>query len=158
MPRSKKQSASPQRSHATVQKAGSKTYVEIPFEPNEVWGDKERHYVTETVGSCKFRGLLLFDGSQFVLPLGAAWVRDNPVKVGDVVAVELEPDGPVLERLDADIASAIAGDPQAKRFFESVAPFYRKNAIRWIESAKRAETRAARIIEVVRMLAAGKTM
>jgi hypothetical protein len=38
----------------------------------------------------------------------------------------------------------------------SVAPFYRKNFLRWIDQAKRSETRAARIAEMVKMLEGGK--
>ena len=40
--------------------------------------------------------------------------------------------------------------------FRSIAPFYRKNFIRWITDAKRAETRAARIAEMVKALAEGR--
>ena len=149
---------SPQRFVATVETAGTKTYVEIPFDPNTVWGDKDRHYVAGTLDSQRIRGLLAFDGEQFVLPLGPAWLRDNDVSAGAKVTIALEPDGPVVGSLESDIAAALASDPEAKRFFESIAPFYRKNAIRWIESAKRAETRASRIVEAVRLLKAGKTM
>lgn len=143
---------------ATVRTAGTKTYVEIPYDPNTVWGDKDRHYIAGTLNSQRIRGVLVFDGNQFVLSLGPAWLRDNAMSAGAEVNVELEPDGPLVERLEHDTAAALASDPEAKRFFESIAPFYRKNAIRWIDSAKRAETRASRIVEVVRMLRAGKTM
>ena len=34
--------------------------------------------------------------------------------------------------------------------------FYRRNYVRWIESAKRPETRAARIADTVALLKAGK--
>jgi hypothetical protein len=150
--------ASQQQFAATVQTAGTKTYLEIPFDPNAVWGDKDRHYFAGTLDSQRIRGFLVFDGSQFVLSLGPAWLRDNATSPGAKVNVVLEPDGPLLERLEPDIATALTSDAEARRFFESIAPFYRKNAIRWIESAKRAETRASRIAETVRMLRAGKTM
>lgn len=41
-------------------------------------------------------------------------------------------------------------------FFQSVAPFYRKNFLRWIDQAKRPETRAGRIAEMVKMLEEGR--
>lgn len=47
-------------------------------------------------------------------------------------------------------------EPEAKAFFDSLATFYRKNYIRWIESAKRPETRGARIAEMVTLLKAGQ--
>ena len=47
-------------------------------------------------------------------------------------------------------------EPAARRLFESLPTFYRKNFLRWIESAKRPETRARRIAETVATLKAGK--
>jgi uncharacterized protein YdeI (YjbR/CyaY-like superfamily) len=55
-----------------------------------------------------------------------------------------------------DIADAVRADPQARAFFESLASFYRKNYVRWIEEAKRPETRAKRIAEAVSLLNAGR--
>ena len=68
----------------------------------------------------------------------------------------LQPDGPQSEALAADITEALNAAPEAETFFHSVAPFYRKNFLRWIDQAKRPETRAARIAEMVKMLEAGK--
>ena len=41
-------------------------------------------------------------------------------------------------------------------FFESLPTFYRKNFMRWIDSAKRPETRAKHIAEVIETLKAHK--
>ena len=54
------------------------------------------------------------------------------------------------------MASALDAEPQAKAFFEALATFYRNTYIKWIESAKRPETRAARINEMVELLKVGK--
>jgi uncharacterized protein YdeI (YjbR/CyaY-like superfamily) len=70
------------------------------------------------------------------------------MKVECVLSLE----SPVLEDLPRDVANAIEAEPQAKAFFEEIAPFYRKNYLRWIEEAKRPETRAKRIAEVVNLL------
>ena len=75
---------------------------------------------------------------------------------GDTVRVELSPEGPQLDRMPPDVAAALAAEPRARAFFEGLATFYRKNFMRWIESAKRPETRANRIAEMVRLLKAGK--
>ena len=61
-----------------------------------------------------------------------------------------------METLAADITAALNQAPEAKAFFEALATFYRKGYIDWIEGAKRPETRAARIDEMVKLLAAGK--
>ncbi len=145
-----------QRFKTTVAKAGSRTYIAIPFDPNETWGVKQRHYITGSINGCTVRGSLGSDGSQYFLPLGAAWRRDNGVEAGMDVDVELTPEGPQAATLAPDIVAALDSEPQARQFFESLTTFYRKNFIRWIESAKRPETRSARIAEMVALLKAGK--
>lgn len=102
------------------------------------------------------RGSLGSDGQQYFLPLGAAWRRDCGIDAGNTVEVSLSPEGPQSESLSADVSDALEAEPQAKAFFESLATFYRNTYIKWIESAKRPETRATRIQEMIESLKAGK--
>jgi hypothetical protein len=139
-----------------IAKSGTRTFIALPFNPNEVWGVKRRHYVAGTVNGFGVRGSLGSDGKQYFLPLGAAWRRDCGIDAGDEVNVVLSPEGPQSETLSADIADALEAEPQAKAFFESLATFYRNTYIKWIESAKRPETRAVRIKEMIELLKAGK--
>jgi hypothetical protein len=141
---------------STATKVGSKTLIALPFDPHDTWGRKERHYVSGSINGNPVRGLLVFDGTQFFLPVGAAWCRDHHLTHGTPVKVLLVPEGPQFEHLSDDIALALEAVPQAKKVFESLATFYRKNYIGWIESARRPETRQARIAEMVRLLVAGK--
>jgi hypothetical protein len=140
----------------TVARSGSRTYLVLPFDPNETWGVKQRHYVTGSINGAPIRGSLGSDGRQFFLPLGAAWRRDTGVEVGARVEVVLVPEGPQADMLAPDVVAVLAADPHAKAFFESLATFYRNTYIRWVESAKRPETRQARITELVSLLKAGK--
>src|SRR5215208_2437248 len=110
-----------QRFQATIVESGARAYVTIPFDPNEVWGVKERHYVTGSIDGCKIRGCLDAEGTQVVLPLGPAWRRDNPVAVGAEVEVVLGPDGHQSDNIAPDVAAALAAEPEARLFFESVA-------------------------------------
>ena len=57
----------------------------------------------------------------------------------------LAPEPPQLETVAPDIREALVAAPAARQQFESVATFYRKGFVDWIEAAKRPETRAARI-------------
>ena len=139
-----------------ITKSGTRTYIALPFNPNEVWGVKKRHYITGTVNGHGVRGSLGSDGKQYFLPLGAAWRRDCGLDAGDKVDVVLSPEGPQSESLSPDVADALDAEPQAKAFFESLATFYRNTYIKWIESAKRPETRAARLKEMIELLKAGK--
>jgi uncharacterized protein YdeI (YjbR/CyaY-like superfamily) len=78
------------------------------------------------------------------------------IAIGDEVSVELAPEGPQRGDLAGDIAAALAADPAAGAFFDTLAQFYRKAYLRWIDSTtRRPDLRAARIAEVVGLLAAG---
>jgi Bacteriocin-protection, YdeI or OmpD-Associated/Domain of unknown function (DUF1905) len=145
-----------QRFEVTLAKSGSGAYLVIPFDPDEVWGAKEHHYVAGTIDDRTFRGHLDTDGPRCILPIGAAWIRDNGIGPGASVVVSLAPDGHQIDTIAPDIAAALTAEPLARALFASVAPFYRNNFIRWIESAKRPETRARRIAETVAMLKDGR--
>ena len=145
-----------QRFQATITKSGTRTFLPIPFNPNEIWGTKQRHHITGTVNGHGIRGSLGSDGKQYFLPLGAAWRRDSRLDAGDTVDVTLSPEGPQSESLSDDVVEALDAEPQAKAFFESLATFYRNTYIKWIESAKRSETRTARIKEMIDLLKASK--
>jgi len=141
-----------QRFRTTVAETGTRVYIPIPFDPNEVWGGKQRHHITGTVNECKVRGSLDSDGTQYFLILGAAWRRDNGLMSGDEVDVELTPEGPQSDNAAPDVAAALDTDPPSQEFFDSLPTFYRNNYIRWIESAKRPETRSGRIAEMMELL------
>lgn len=48
-----------------------------------------------------------------------------------------------------DLASAFASQSAAAAFFDACAPSYRRNVLRWLHTAKRPETRAARIARIL---------
>ena len=140
----------------TLDSAGTKAVLRLPFDPNEVWGEKQRHHITGSVNGRAVRGALDLDGTQYVLSLGPAWRRDAGLDVGDQVEVTLSPEGPQFADLAPDIAAALRASPAARAFFEALATFYRKGYLRWIDGARRDETRAERIAEMVRLLEAGE--
>ena len=77
--------------------------------------------------------------------------------MGDPVTVALMPEGPQSEALSADIAGALAAEPDAARFFDGLATFYRKNYLRWIDATKRSpDLRAQRIAEFIESMKAGE--
>jgi hypothetical protein len=141
---------------AIVQKEGSFTFVAIPFSPREVWGAKPRYYVTGTINGIPVRGTLGALEQAYFLRLGAAWIRGTGIELGATVTVQLALEGPQEDNLAPDIAKALTDNEKAKTFFDGLPTFYRKNFMRWIESAKREETRAKRIHEMVALLEEGK--
>ncbi len=145
-----------QRFQATLISAGQRVWIEIPFDPDTAWGRKERHHVRGTINDWPIRGPLSVEAGRVVLSLGAAWRRGNGLAAGHRVQVALTPEGPQLDRLSEDITQALAAEPAAQGFFEGLATFYRNTYVRWIEGAKRPETRRARIAEMVALLKLGK--
>ena len=140
----------------TIKKSGAKTIIALPFNPEDVWGAKQRHHVSGAINGHAIRGSLGSDGARFFLPLGAAWLRDTHLDAGAAVEVVLSAEGPQLGQMAQDFTTALDAEPQARAFFESLATFYRKKYVNWIESAKRPETRSARIEETLKLLKAGK--
>lgn len=56
------------------------------------------------------------------------------------------------------IRKRLQANARAWRYFESLAPSYRRAFIAWIDAAKREETRERRIREAIRLLAAGQKL
>jgi len=145
----------PQVFKTSILKQGSKTFIGLPFNPDEVWGAKPRQQISGSINNCKVRGQLIRQGDQFILVLGAAWRRDNQLEAGAEVEVVLAPEGPQMDDLPPDIIRALEEEPLALAFFESLATFYRKAYLKWISRARRPEIRSARIAEMVSLLKAG---
>ena len=139
-----------------VQLEGKFVFVPIPFHPPTVWGKKPRYHVAGSINTHPVRGCLGVLGQDYFLRLGAAWIRDSRIQPGQQVRVRLSPEGPQEDNLAADIVKALSKDKAALAFFEGLPTFYRKNFIRWVESAKREETRAKRITEMMDLLSEGK--
>jgi uncharacterized protein YdeI (YjbR/CyaY-like superfamily) len=69
----------------------------------------------------------------------------------------MKPDAAPREiTVPADLAEAIAGDEAAAAGFGRLAYSHRREWVRWVEEAKKAKTRAARIARTVEALHEGK--
>jgi hypothetical protein len=130
--------------------------VPVPFNPDTTWGPKSRHHVTGTVNGMGIRGVIEPQGDAYGFTLGPAWRRDCGVAVGDTVTVEVRPEGPQRDDLAADVAAALAANPQAGAFFDALAQFYRRAYLRWVDATRRnPDLRAQRIAEMITLLNAG---
>jgi hypothetical protein len=147
---------SEQKFKAVITPSGTRAVIALPFDPRQVWGARERYHITGSVNDCKIRGPLVLEGDRYVLPLGAAWRRDNHLAASGRVQVRLSLEGPQSALLAPDLAAALAPEPAASAFFDALPTFYRKNYMRWVDSAKRPATRAARVAELVKLLKAGQ--
>jgi uncharacterized protein YdeI (YjbR/CyaY-like superfamily) len=61
-------------------------------------------------------------------------------------------------RIPEDLARALGADPQARRSFERFTASAQKATLWWVIGAKRSETRARRIAELVRLAADNRTI
>jgi hypothetical protein len=130
--------------------------VAVPFDPDQTWGAKADHPVGGAINGKFVRGRLSRSGGGWALTVTPMWLRDTGTAIGDDVAAELSPEGPQRDDLADDIAAALAANPAASAFFDTLAQFYRKAYLRWIDGTRRRpDVRAAHIAEVVNLLAAG---
>ena len=140
-----------------VTKGGrGRVMVPVPFDPDQAWGPKPQHHVAGTVNGMGVRAVIepLENGHGIVL--GAAWRRDCGVAPGDRVTVALDPEGPQRDDLADDLRQALEAEPDAGAFFDSLAQFYRRAYLKWIDSTKRRpEMRVERIQEVIGLLKQG---
>ncbi len=130
--------------------------ITMPFDPDEAWGTKANHPVGCTIDGRRIRARLLPSRGGWVLILAPKRLLGMGVAIGDEVTVELAPEGPQRGDLADDIAAALEANPAAGAFFDTLAQFYRKAYLRWVDAtSRRPDVRAARIAELVDLLAAG---
>ncbi|WP_197093742.1 YdeI/OmpD-associated family protein [Nonomuraea sp. SBT364] len=130
-------------------------FVPVPFDPDQVWAPKPVHHVTGTLNGRGIRAVIVEHEGQRGFLLGPAWQRCG-LQPGGQVSVVLKPEGPQRADLAEDVAAALEASPAAGAFFDSLAQFYLRAYLRWIDATKgRPEVRAQRIAEVVSLLEAG---
>lgn len=77
--------------------------------------------------------------------------------VGDEVGLEIVPSArPAEPRLPADLRDALASTPEARSQWRALTPAARRDWVQWLDSAKKAETRARRVASSIDMLVCGK--
>ena len=114
--------------------------------------------MTVTLGGHGYRTTIAPMGGAFWIPL-AAEHREAAMRmwgtrqqagteaVNATIAWLLEPDADQLR---------LPLDEDARSFFDGLAPSHRKEWVRWVEEAKKPETRAARIEKTAEALRAGR--
>ena len=135
---------------------GGGAMIVVPFDPDEAWGAKALHHVNGTVNACRVRVTLAPGDSGWAFTLNPARMRATGIAVGSEAILELAPEGPQRGDLADDFSAALAATPAAGAFFDTLAQFYRKAYLRYIDATtRRPDLRAARIAEVVDLLADG---
>jgi uncharacterized protein YdeI (YjbR/CyaY-like superfamily) len=96
-------------------------------------------------------------GGRFMIPLSAENRAAAGVVAGDDVDVDIEADtAPRDVVVPSDLAAALAASGPVRDFFDALAYSHRKEWVRWVEDAKKPETRSARIATTVAAMREGK--
>ena len=131
---------------------GGKTATGLPV-PAEViaeLGAGRQPKVHVTIGGHTYRSTVAVRGGQFLIPLSAENRTAAGVAAGEEVDVDITLDtAPREVEVPADLAAALDTDPEARRVFDGLPFTHRKEYVRWIEEAKKAETRQTRVAKTL---------
>jgi len=131
------------------------TGLQVPDDVVTALGAGRRPPVVVTVGGHTYRTTVAPMGGASWIPLSAEHREAAGVRAGDEVDVVVEHDpAPREVTLPDDLAAAF--DDALRATFDALAPSHRKEWVRWVEEAKKPETRAARVTRTVDSLRAGK--
>jgi len=136
-------------------------FVEFPFDVQEVFGKKGRLKVTAVFdGKVLYRGSLVNMGSKcYVLGMTKDIRKQLNKTFRDHVQVEIEEDLEEREvAVPADVALLLNNNPKAKKYYEGLSFTDRKEYMRWIETAKKQETREKRLIIFIERTSQGKKL
>ena len=146
------------RFRATLQLEGkTATGLRVPAEVVEGLGRGKRPPVRVTINGYTYRSTVAAYGDVFMLPVSAEVRQGAGVTAGEEIDVDVELDEePRVVAVPPDLAAAIAADPGAQRFFDSLSYSNQRRYVMGVDEAKTAETRQRRIVKSVEMLREGR--
>jgi hypothetical protein len=143
----------------TLQPRGPAAAIVLDDEQVATLGEGAKRFpVAATIGDFTWRGSVTRMGGEFLLGMSKAVREGAGAEAGDTVDVLIELDtAPREVEAPEALATALAGDDVARASFERMSYTHRKEYARWIEEAKREETRERRVAKALEMLRAGQT-
>jgi bifunctional DNA-binding transcriptional regulator/antitoxin component of YhaV-PrlF toxin-antitoxin module len=136
---------------------GGGAYAEVPFDVEEVFGDKRPQVKVTMEGESFVWRLIRMGGPHHIVGVPKGIRVKSGKDVGDKIEISVEADNtPRLIEVPKDLDEALEGETAAREFFDGLSYTHRKEYVRWIEEAKKAETRERRVAKTVEMLKEGK--
>jgi hypothetical protein len=133
------------------------TGLQVPDEVVAELGAGKRPAVRITINSYSYRTTAMSMGGRYMVPLAAEHRDAAAVSAGEKIDVEIELDTEVREVVvPSDLAAALAAQPSVQAFFDQLSFTHRKEWVRWIEDAKKPETRQLRLTKTVDELREGR--
>ncbi len=133
-------------------------YIEPPFNVEEVFGAK-RVKVKATFDGVEYRGSIVRMGGCYMLGMTQDIRKQIGKSFGDTVEVIVEKDEEerILD-IPFDLSEAMKNNINSRKTYDSLSYTAKRDYIRWITDAKKADTRQNRIEKAVNMLAEGKKL
>src|SRR3712207_320856 len=123
-----------------VQSGKTATGLQVPDDAVAALGGGRRPPVTVTLGGHDYRTTVAPMGGAFWIPLSAEHREAAGVQAGQEVDVRVELDtAPRETPVPEDLAAVL--DDGARAFFDGRSEERRKEWVRWVEEAKKPETR-----------------
>ena len=132
---------------------GGGAYAEVPFDVEEVFGDKRPQVKVTMEGESFVWRLIRMGGPHHIVGVPKGIRVKSGKDVGDTIEISVEADNtPRVIVVPKDLEKALKGEKEAREFFNELSFTHRKEYVRWIEEAKKEETRARRVSKAVEML------
>jgi Bacteriocin-protection, YdeI or OmpD-Associated/Domain of unknown function (DUF1905) len=137
----------------TMFQDGNNTGIEVPAGVVAALDAGKRPPVVVNVNGYEYRSTVAPMGGKYLLPFSADHRKASGIKGGDAIDVELTLDtAPRIVEVPADLRAALDASPTAAAAWETLAYTHKKEHVRSVRDAKKAETRARRIAAVVAKL------
>jgi hypothetical protein len=133
------------------------TGITVPEEVVDALGSSRRPAVRVTINGYTYRSTVAAYRGVYMLPLSAENREGAGATAGEVLDVRIELDTePRTVDIPDDLDAALAADPKARAFFDTLSVSNQRAYTTWVDSAKRPETRQDRVARTVALLAEGR--
>jgi hypothetical protein len=137
----------------TMFQVGNNTGIEVPPDVVVALGAGKRPAVVVNVNGYEYRSTVAPMGGKYLLPFSAERREESGIRGGDDIDVELTLDtAPRTVEIPDDLQSALKSSPTAAAAWDKLSYTDKKEHVRSVLDAKKAETRTRRIAAVVAKL------
>jgi hypothetical protein len=132
---------------------GNNTGIEVPAEVVAALDAGKRPPVVVNVNGYEYRSTVAPMGGKYLLPFSADRRQESGIQGGDAIDVKLTLDtAPRTVEIPDDLQSALNSSATAAAAWDELSYTHRKEHVRSVLDAKKAETRTRRIAAVVARL------
>jgi hypothetical protein len=137
----------------TMFQLGNNTSIEVPAEVVAALDAGKRPPVVVNVNGYEYRSTVAPMGDKYLLPFSADRREESGIQGGETIDVELTLDtAPRTVDIPDDLQSALNSSVTAAAAWDKLSYTHRKENVRSVLDAKKAETRTRRIAAVVAKL------